>query len=58
MRGMYESDLRNRSPILEDKFSLKHPVAPYRSFRKSGIENTSEIENASDRVRETQIHVI
>ena len=48
----YESDPRKWSPILEDEFYLKQPVTPYRSFRKS------EIESASDRVSETQIHMI
>ena len=47
-----ESDPRKWSPLLEDEFYLKQPVTPYRSFRKS------EIESASDRVSETQIHMI
>lgn len=34
----YERDERNWSTILEDKFWLKQPVTPYRSFRRSEIE--------------------
>ena len=34
----YERDKRNWSTILEDTFWLKQPVTPYRSFRRSEIE--------------------
>jgi len=38
----YESDPRKWSTILEDSFILWQPVTPYRSFRKSEIENTKD----------------
>jgi hypothetical protein len=34
----YEADERKWSTLLEDKFALKQPVTPYRSFRSSEIE--------------------
>jgi hypothetical protein len=34
----YETDERKWSTLLEDKFALKQPVTPYRSFRSSEIE--------------------
>ena len=38
----YESDPRKWSNMLEDQFYLKQPVTPYRSFRKSEVENTRD----------------
>jgi hypothetical protein len=39
----YEKDERKWSTILEDGFWLKQPVTPYRCFRRSEIEQVSEM---------------
>jgi hypothetical protein len=39
----YEKDKRKWSTILEDDFWLKQPVTPYRCFRRSEIEQVSNI---------------
>ncbi len=35
----YETDIRKWTTLLEDGFWFKHPVTPYRCFRRSEIEN-------------------
>ena len=35
----YETDIRKWTTLLEDDFWFKHPVTPYRCFRRSEIEN-------------------
>ena len=39
----YEKDKRKWSTILEDDFWLKQPVTPYRCFRRSEIEQVSDV---------------
>jgi hypothetical protein len=42
--GGYESNPRKWATIVEDNFVLKQPVTPYRSFRRSEIENSRDRE--------------
>lgn len=49
--GEYESNQRKWATILEEDFVLKQPVTPYRSFRRS------EIQNSRDRVSVDSIRI-
>ena len=51
----FESDPRKWETILEDTFWLKQPITPYRSFRRTEIEQVSETDTGPSGMAQAQV---